>query len=160
MKRSAHDRYLLRSYGLRSLGVLALCLALTACARPQEDEGGATTTGATDPVARGRMTYEASCMSCHGASGQGDGEVASELETRPADLTRISLNHGGSFPVDAVYQMIDGRREVEAHGSREMPVWGNVWNERDGAPIPEEEVQARINELVEYIRTLQVNGAS
>jgi hypothetical protein len=41
-----------------------------------------------------------------------------------------------------------------------MPVWGNIWTERDGEPIPEEEVQARINELVEYIRTLQVAEAS
>jgi mono/diheme cytochrome c family protein len=146
--------------------VLALCLVLTSCAKSPEQEGEAeagSEAGAVevqDPIARGRMTYETSCMSCHGVSGKGDGEMASELKQQPADLTQISQEHGGSFPVDTVYQMIDGRREVEAHGSREMPVWGNIWTERDGEPIPEEEVQARINELVEYIRTLQVAEAS
>ena len=52
-------------------------------------------------------------------------------------------------------QTIDGRKDVEAHGSREMPVWGNIWGEESGAPVADDVVEKRINELVEYIRSIQ-----
>jgi hypothetical protein len=28
------------------------------------------------------------------------------------------------FPVHAIYEAIDGRKAIKAHGSREMPIWG------------------------------------
>lgn len=39
-----------------------------------------------DP-ARGKGVYEASCASCHGASGKGDGPAAAGLEPAAADFT-------------------------------------------------------------------------
>ncbi|MFQ5569168.1 MAG: c-type cytochrome [Rhodothermales bacterium] len=110
-----------------------------------------------DPLASGRVSYEAYCMSCHGAEGKGDGEIAmaGDLAVLPSDLTRLSADNDGVFPLDEVYQTIDGRRVVEGHGSRDMPIWGNIWSDKDGQPVKEEIVQQRINELVEYIRSLQ-----
>ena len=31
-------------------------------------------------------------------------------------------------PYDRVYQVIDGRVELKAHGRRDMPIWGNEYN--------------------------------
>lgn len=104
------------------------------------------------------MTY---CASCHGEDGTGNGPVAAVMTTPPADLTQLRANYGGSFPTDSIYAYIDGRADVQAHGTREMPVWGNVWGERiTGEPVPPEEVDLRIRELVEYIRMLQSEPAS
>ncbi len=110
---------------------------------------------ATDPIASGRASYEAHCMSCHGPDGTGTGELVGDLNVLPADLTLLSSNNDGTFPLDKVIATIDGREEVRGHGTREMPVWGNIWSEEDGTPLPEDVVQQRINELVEYLRSIQ-----
>ena len=67
----------------------------------------------------GLQTY---CASCHGESGRGNGAVAIFLRRRPADLTQIAMRNKGTFPADRVYQMIDGRQAVKAHGESQMPV--------------------------------------
>ena len=113
------------------------------------------TSESVDPIARGRESYMTYCASCHGREGKGDGPVAEVMTTQPADLTHLR-EEDGSYPVDSVYAYIDGRADVQAHGTREMPVWGNVWGEVSGEPVPQEEVDQRIRELVEYIRTIQV----
>ena len=143
--------------------VAFLCMALlfvgsvvmlTGCAeeqaRPAADEQEVT----MDPIASGKVSYEQYCQGCHGADGKGTGEIGADLAGSPADLTQLTARYG-SFPVDSVYQAIDGRKDVEAHGSREMPVWGNIWGEEGGAPVADEVVGQRINELVEYIRSIQ-----
>lgn len=96
------------------------------------------------------------CASCHGVSGKGDGPVASALEVPPADLTRIAARRGGTFPDSEIARFIDGRFDLPAHGSREMPVWGR----RFGASIakntePDEVARGRILTLVEYLKTIQ-----
>ena len=39
----------------------------------------------------------------------------------------LAKKNGGVFPVNAVYEVIDGRKSVNAHGTREMPIWGFVY---------------------------------
>lgn len=39
-------------------------------------------------VARGRTVYREHCMNCHGVDGDGQGEVAQDLSTKPRDLTK------------------------------------------------------------------------
>jgi mono/diheme cytochrome c family protein len=104
----------------------------------------------------GRPYYRAFCASCHGVDGLGDGPVASALRTRPADLTKIAARRGGHFPDGQIAQFIDGRFTVAAHGSREMPIWGQVFT-RD---IPESDVaesiaRGKVLVLVEYLKSLQ-----
>jgi hypothetical protein len=41
------------------------------------------------------------------------------------DLTALAANNGGVFPVTAVYMTLEGPGEAGAHGSSEMPIWGN-----------------------------------
>jgi mono/diheme cytochrome c family protein len=113
---------------------------------------------------RGRSEFLLSCASCHGASGRGDGPVAKSLSPPPSDLTQLSKENNGVFPIARIYEVIDGRIERLVHGSRDMPVWGDRYmremtsrNSRDFASkeLAEAVVRARILALVEYISTLQ-----
>jgi mono/diheme cytochrome c family protein len=114
-------------------------------------------------AAAGRKVYERHCASCHGHSGRGDGPVQSFLVKRPSDLTTITQRHGGKFPQELMWEVIDGRWSGDGgpHGSREMPVWG-VWfkvesaEELGGAQGDEASVKRRIDNLIDYIESLQV----
>jgi mono/diheme cytochrome c family protein len=119
---------------------------------------------AVDRVDFGRREYLNKCAACHGASARGDGGVAGALRVPPTDLTTLSKRNGGVFPHDRVYRVIDGRESVQAHGTRDMPVWGNVLSaEGSGATkfnsdVPVDmgvEVRIRILSLVDYLNRIQ-----
>ena len=63
-------------------------------------------------------------MACHGLDGNGKGPLSAELKSQPADLTILAKRNDGVFPVNAIYEVIDGRKAIKAHGTREMPIWG------------------------------------
>lgn len=109
---------------------------------------------AVTPFDRGFPAYQRYCQSCHGEWGKGDGRVAKWLKVPPTDLTRISESNAGEFPAERLARVIDGREEVRAHGSREMPIWGKVFAEDvEGAEV-EAVVGERVFELVEVLRWL------
>ncbi|MGB8582009.1 MAG: cytochrome c [Candidatus Sulfotelmatobacter sp.] len=106
----------------------------------------------TSPVS-GKEMYTAYCAVCHGTDGKGDGPAASALKTPPADLTQLSKNNGGKYPALKVTGAIRGTGDVAAHGSKDMPVWGELfWSMSRGH---EGEVQQRVSNLTHYIETLQ-----
>ena len=108
------------------------------------------------PAARGQQLYGAYCTECHGALGRGDGPRASTLVHRPPDLTTIAQRNGNVFRADAVAAFMDGRTFVEAHGPREMPVWGRVMDDRNEALAQDFKLTpAWISEIVAYLETLQ-----
>jgi len=72
----------------------------------------------------GADEYYRLCAVCHGEGGRGDGPMARVLKTPPPNLTLLAKNNGGHFPFLRVLEMIDGRSMIEAHGSRDMPIWG------------------------------------
>ena len=76
----------------------------------------------------GKKEYENNCVACHGTTGKGDGPYAGIIDTKVPDMTMLQKNNNGVFPFDRVYQAIDGRLEVKAHGTRDMPIWGNEYN--------------------------------
>jgi len=139
---------------LRSLGTVAAIAAL-ATAVP-----AAAAVPAKIDV--GKFEYEGSCATCHGQTGHGGGPMAGQLKTRMPDLTLLAKNNNGVFPFDRVYQIIDGRQMLEAHGSREMPVWGRTFRLQsslffDGR-VPhdsESSARSRILALTEYLYRLQ-----
>jgi hypothetical protein len=113
----------------------------------------------------GKNGYVRSCASCHGASGKGDGPTAKSLKIPPADLTKLAKSNKGVFPIVRVYHVIDGRVDVLTHGSRDMPVWGEVFKRElvhrtpPDLSLPKEMSEAMVHErilaLIEYISTLQ-----
>ena len=40
-------------------------------------------------IAGGEIEYQRHCASCHGPDGKGNGVLATQLRTQPADLTRL-----------------------------------------------------------------------
>lgn len=72
----------------------------------------------------GKAEYESNCASCHGLGGKGDGPLSEGFRPKAADLTTLSKRNDGVFPAQRVYEIIDGRQEIAAHGPRAMPVWG------------------------------------
>ncbi len=95
--------------------------------------GGAALTacqlGSAPSAYRPDALYRRYCASCHGLTGKGDGPVAELFKVRPADLTRLAERYGNEHLVDTVQQAIDGRRPVQAHGEKDMPVWGEFFAE-------------------------------
>ena len=105
-------------------------------------------------AAEGAVTYRLYCRNCHGAKGAGDGKLAGMLSEEPSDLTGIALENGGEFPEDEVRAVIDGREEVGAHGTREMPVWGEAFDDADGRTV-----EQKIDGLVYFVASLQRGDA-
>jgi mono/diheme cytochrome c family protein len=99
----------------------------------------------------GKQLFTKHCAPCHGADGRGGGPVAAALRTRPADLTQITRRHEGKFPFLQVVAFIDGERPVAAHGSREMPIWGDIFRWQSG----EHAARAEIYALAQYIESIQ-----
>jgi hypothetical protein len=84
------------------------------------------------------------------------------LKNPVPDLTALARNNKGVFPFDKVYQIIDGRVEVKAHGPRDMPVWGlafrsqsSVFFENYPPHDTESAARSRILALTEYLYRLQ-----
>jgi mono/diheme cytochrome c family protein len=107
----------------------------------------------------GKEEYALHCAMCHGIAGKGDGHY-NQTRTRPTDLTGLAKANGGIFPFRRVREVIDGRREIEAHGTRDMPIWGTYFQAIDGAHgsspnNTEPYARTRIKALVDYIYRLQ-----
>lgn len=112
----------------------------------------------------GQREFESSCAVCHGKTGKGDGPVAQVIVGTVPDLTALTKNNKGVFPVERMYEVIDGRAEIVAHGLRDMPVWGYEYSSEatgqmlatpgDGGDA-QAFVRGRILALIEYISTLQ-----
>jgi mono/diheme cytochrome c family protein len=117
--------------------------------------------GAAEKIDMGQREYYTNCAICHGPTGKGDGPFASQIKARVPDLTVLSKNNSGVFPVARVYEVIDGRQHVMAHGSRDMPIWGDTYK-AEGAPMhddfpynSEAFVRGRILLLIDYLYRIQ-----
>ncbi len=111
----------------------------------------------------GKREYKSNCAVCHGLAGKGDGPYAGYLERSLPSLTVLAKNNNGVFPFDRVFEVIDGRAEVKAHGLRAMPIWGDEYNDKAieyhsdfYSPYNAESfVRGRILALITYIYGLQ-----
>lgn len=105
----------------------------------------------------GAADFRHYCAVCHGTDAAGNGPLAAELVRQPADLTGLRARNDGVFPAARVFLMIDGRADVRAHGPREMPVWGQEFTRDESGLALNPEAEERITNLVDYLRTLQVD---
>ena len=136
-----------------SLVVLFLCLA--AFGESQEKQIKYAPVKRTSP-ASGQEMYTAHCAVCHGNEGEGNGPAAQALKVPPPDLTILARKNNNSYPYDRVRSAIAGDVRLPIHGSKEMPVWGELfWSMSQGHSS---EVQLRINNLDKYIESMQRNN--
>lgn len=114
-------------------------------------------------VASGAQDFAEHCSACHGANGSGNSEKADTMNPKPSDLTLLSKADNGNFPVKRITDVIDGRPDkghVRSHNHNGMPAWGNTFRYEKGVSTAatltaERETNIRINNLVQYIRTIQ-----
>ncbi len=143
----------LRSITSASIGFMLMCLSANALAADRSDI----------KLDVGKMEYNSACAVCHGATGKGDDGPLKSLLVRPVpNLTELAKNNKGVFPFDRVFQIIDGRQEVKSHGPRNMPVWGNAFNNQsslyfENYPSQDSEsaARSRILAITEYLYRLQ-----
>jgi mono/diheme cytochrome c family protein len=118
----------------------------------------ASAVGANDLV-QGRVYYVRYCASCHGVNADGRGPMAPVLKAQPSDLRKLGQKYGMPLPAAQIARYIDGRADVEAHGSRDMPVWGerfyDIWSaKREGTA----DLQKRIDLIITYLNSIQQKG--
>lgn len=113
----------------------------------------------------GKIEYENSCAVCHGRDGKGTGAINDLLKKSPTNLTTLAKRNNGVFPVNRVYQVIDGREMVSGHGDRDMPAWGNRYSSdsvkaaeyyMDVPYDAEMYARSRIMALIDYLNRIQV----
>ena len=130
------------------LGVAAFCMSASAVAQAPKYDWG-------------KREYMSNCASCHGDKGKGNGPYTELLKKAPPDLTTLAKRNGGVFPINHVYQVIDGREVVSWHGPRDMPVWGADYIASAGEQTaefyysPEVTARTRILLLVDYLYRIQ-----
>lgn len=85
------------------------------------------------------------------------------LNSSPPALITLQKDNGGVFPVARIYDVIQGNTAVGAHGTSEMPAWGERYNAKAPAMLgemytaadQEAFVRGRILALIEHVSTLQ-----
>lgn len=100
---------------------------------------------------RGEKIFHEQCESCHGD--KVDDEYIASMKTPPPNLRYIMKRRGAEqFPVMEIAQIIDGRKDVAAHGPRTMPVWGEVYSQEG---LTEKEIKGKKGELIAYLMNIQ-----
>ena len=89
----------------------------------------------------------------HGATGIGNGAAAPALKIAPANLSLLSKNNGGVFPSGHVSAVLQFGTTNPAHGSADMPIWGDLFSTMgtDGR----DQAKLRIRNISDYLKTLQ-----
>lgn len=108
-------------------------------------------------AADGKKMYNAYCAACHGKTGKGDGPAAVALKEPVPDLTTLAQSHNGKYPADYVATVLRfGAQGKAAHGSKDMPVWGPVFQSMGQTVSSTSSETMRIYNLNRYLETLQV----
>jgi mono/diheme cytochrome c family protein len=106
-------------------------------------------------IAAGKKSYMKHCATCHGPTATGDGVAATTFQNKPIDLTTLAQKNGGKFPTAEVINIVKGDTSIPAHGSKEMPVWGEIL----GHPLKGEYGSSRANaqllEIANYLESIQ-----
>ena len=111
---------------------------------------------AAEDMGIGAALYGEWCAACHGASGMGDGDMAGVMTIPAPNLTMLTQNNDGTFPMLEVIHIVDGRTGVRAHGGM-MPVFGRVFStDEDGNPYGSVlEARGRVMSLALYLESIQ-----
>ncbi len=121
-----------RAAALFSLGALLLLLPGSALA---------------GDAAAGKTVYDTNCLSCHGATGKGDGPVGQALNPRPRDFStgdfKFDTDNDGEAGTDADLDAVITKGGAAFGGSPLMAPWGH---------LPEKDRE----NLIAYIRSLKV----
>ena len=136
----------------RIAAILGISLFLAFSVLAQDKDQADVSTPTITPVTIGQEMFRSYCASCHGLDAKGSGPAAPALKSKPTDLTQLSRRYGGKFPIAMVESAIEGNRLIPAHGSREMPVWGEAFR---NANRDETLAKIKIHNLALYVESVQ-----
>jgi mono/diheme cytochrome c family protein len=105
----------------------------------------------TSPVS-GQEMFSTYCAVCHGANAKGDGPAVAALKKSPGDITKLALHNHGKFPDERVSMSITGSSGIAAHGSNEMPIWGDLFRSINSDRAL---TRLRIANLTDYLKSIQ-----
>ena len=105
----------------------------------------------TSPTS-GKEMFNEYCAVCHGQDARGAGPAAPALKKKPTDLTQLTVRNNGKYPDSRVAGYIEGDDNLDAHGSRDMPMWGGVFKSMAGGS---DVAKLRVANLTAYIKSLQ-----
>jgi mono/diheme cytochrome c family protein len=141
---------------LRPLLLALTAVSLAACAGTRTGSDAAPPQPQTQSIERGMRQFRVSCSGCHGPGAHGNGPIAPLLAVAVPDLTQINSRHGGQFPADEVYRIIDGQADLTAHGPRHMPVWGyEFFGDEPDDEAAHRQATRKIERVVAYLRSIQ-----
>ncbi|MGE0114184.1 MAG: cytochrome c [Steroidobacteraceae bacterium] len=104
----------------------------------------------------GEQLFQRLCASCHGSGAQGNGPVAASLNVAVPNLRELTKRNRGTFPMEKIEKIVDGRISLAPHGTRIMPVWGDeLLRSEAGDPEAERATANLIHKIVEYLRDIQ-----
>ena len=101
----------------------------------------------------GRDIYMDRCGACHGEDGTGNGPAVGALRIMPPDLTLLAQRSGGTFPTVRVKNLLGEPVNITAHGSREMPIWGELFGAKNAQE--QQEANERFKALASYLESIQ-----
>ena len=119
----------------------------------------------SDEIARGRSEFLELCADCHREDATGNGPLTKNLTKIPPDLTGIKRRGHGKFDDKEIFDWIIGLNMPDAHGTREMPIWGDWLMDEaledstslTAARDAEQEVERRVKAIVAYLKSIQVD---
>jgi len=132
--------------------LLALSITLPSTALAESDSYEET-------VSAGNRTFNRFCSICHAKDAKGNGPYTSNLNVTPPNLRKLSEANNGIFPWIKMYQIIDGTVITDAHGSKEMPIWGELFDisnwDSSYSEYSKTLTRGRIFELLVYMEYIQ-----
>lgn len=141
--------------GIAATLAIATLILLPAIGTAQEATVKKAPVVQSDPTS-GKQMYTDYCAPCHGKDGKGDGPAASAMKTSPANLALLAKNNGGKYPAAHVSAVLTFGAENAAHGSKNMPIWGQLFQSLNWSSSTREmEAKQRINNLNNYLESLQ-----
>ena len=139
------------------LAILAACIGVGFVAYAQTP--AKTSPGAN--IVAGKELFHQHCSVCHGEDAKGHGSMydpeSAEPSRRvpPTDLTVLSEQNAGKFPADRVRDAIYSKGPIPAHGTPEMPAWGDVFYSLKTNP---KRLEKRVHDLTAYIKSIQATN--
>lgn len=136
-----------KSMAMTAFMVLLVSIVMSCNNKPPEHSKAAQ-------AMRGKEIFKEQCAVCHGGAGvEANKALVDSLVHKPLDLTTINMRRGlTEFPVMEIARIVDGRNIVKAHGPREMPVWGEVYEQQG---MTKQEIKGRKGELIAYLMSIQ-----
>ncbi|MGA6970068.1 MAG: hypothetical protein WBY93_00440 [Candidatus Binatus sp.] len=81
--------------------------------------------------------------------------MAKSLSMPPANLRSLGDKYGMPLPAHRIAELIDGRDTIRAHGTRDMPVWGERLYEVGEGNKGEVGIGEVITKIIDYLDTIQ-----